>query len=62
MGFGSGMSSQAPGGAYHVEVNKKDLNVGKFTERLNQMAANGWRLHTAFEQSGNTVVIYERVT
>jgi hypothetical protein len=57
-GFGSG--SVAAGEHYHAEVNKKDLNVGAFTQTLNQRWRDGWRLAHVFEQGGNTVVVWER--
>lgn len=46
---------------YDAEVNKKSVNAlpGRATE-LNTRAKKGWRLHTAFEQDGNTITIYER--
>lgn len=45
---------------YDAEVNKKSLNMGAYAAKLNARARQGWRLHTAFEQDGNTVSIYER--
>lgn len=45
---------------YDTEVNKKGLNMRVFAGMLNDRAKNGWRLHTAFEQDGNTVCIFER--
>ena len=56
-------SEPAPGGAsveYDTQVNKKSLNMSEFTLVLNDRARAGWRLHTAFEQDGNTVCIFER--
>lgn len=47
-------------GRYFTEVNRGSVNMSSLTKRLNEMADQGWRLHTAFEQAGNTVLIYER--
>ena len=45
---------------YDAEVNKRDVNMRSYAAKLNARARQGWRLHTAFEQAGNTVTIYER--
>lgn len=45
---------------YDVTVNKKDLNVGNFTNELNRRWADGWKLGHVFEQHGNTVTVWER--
>lgn len=45
---------------YDTEVNKRSLNMAVYAQRLNARARDGWRLHTAFEQGGNTVSIFER--
>jgi hypothetical protein len=45
---------------YHVDVNKGSLNAGAFERMLNAQAGRGWRLHTIFEQHGNTVYVLER--
>jgi hypothetical protein len=44
---------------YATEVNKGSINMTRFTAKLNDYARLGWRLHTALEQHGNTVVIFE---
>ena len=51
-----------PGFAYTTEVNKGSENMRWLTGHLNEMAQQGWRLHTIFEQDRNTVIIFERVT
>jgi hypothetical protein len=51
-----------PGFAYTTEVNKGSVNMRWLTNHLNEMAQQGWRLHTIFEQDRNTVIIFERVT
>jgi hypothetical protein len=45
---------------YAVDVNKGSLSHLTLTGTLNKRAKDGWRLHTIFEQHGNTVVVYER--
>lgn len=45
---------------YEVEVNKGSLNHLSLAGSLNKRAKQGWRLHTVFEQHGNTVIVYER--
>ena len=45
---------------YDVSVNKDDLNARSFAKELNDRYADGWKLHQAFEQNGNTVTIWER--
>ena len=54
--------SDMPGFAYTTEVNKGSVNMRWLTNHLNEMAQQGWRLHTIFEQDRNTVIIFERVT
>ena len=49
-----------PGLAYTTEVNKGSVNMRWLTGHLNEMAQQGWRLHTIFEQDRNTVIIFER--
>jgi len=51
-----------PGFAYTTEVNKGSVNMRWLTGHLNEMAQQGWRLHTIFEQDRNTVIIFERPT
>jgi hypothetical protein len=45
---------------YDVTVNKKDLDVSSFAGELNKRWSQGWSLHSAFEQNGNTISIWER--
>jgi hypothetical protein len=45
---------------YEVEVNKGSLNVSGFERQMNGRWDSGWRLSHIFEQSGNTVVVWER--
>jgi hypothetical protein len=54
------ISGRHTGVEYDTEVNKKSINMRVFAAMLNQRAESGWRLHTAFEQDGNTVCIFER--
>jgi hypothetical protein len=64
--LGSRQDTQPPTAAaagrweYRSEVNKGDLSARWLPRHLNDMASQGWRLHTAFEQHGNTVFIWER--
>jgi hypothetical protein len=51
-----------PSFAYTTEVNKGSVNMQWLTSHLNEMAQQGWRLHTIFEQDKNTVIVYERPT
>ena len=46
-------------GPYRVEVNRGDVNVGALTVRMNQRAADGWRLHTALAHDGNLLLVWE---
>ena len=45
---------------YEAEVNKGSLNMQAFTSKLNHRWRSGWRLSHTFEQSGNTVFVWER--
>ena len=45
---------------YHMEVNKNSMNMAFQTKRLNELWVEGWKLHTAFEQNGNSVFVFER--
>jgi hypothetical protein len=49
-----------PGFAYATEVNKGSVNMRWLTNHLNEMAQQGWLLHTIFEQDKNTVIVFER--
>ena len=44
---------------YQAVVNKRGLSVSALTTTLNERWANGWRLAHAFEQRGNTVLVFE---
>jgi len=46
---------------YSAEVNRDSLNTSWLTGHLNSMGKKGWRLHTIFEQEGNTVIAFERM-
>lgn len=48
------------GGMYVTEVNKGGVNMSTLTDKLNARWNEGYRLHTALEQNGNTVLIFER--
>jgi hypothetical protein len=48
------------GGQYLTEVNKGSVNMSTLTDKLNSRWEEGYRLHTALEQNGNTVLIFER--
>lgn len=45
---------------YDAEVNKGSIRMGNLKRVLNQRWSEGWRLHTTFEQDGNTVMVFER--
>ncbi len=45
---------------YLCSVNKGSVNMAAWQQQLNEAWSNGYRLHTAFEQAGNTVQILER--
>jgi hypothetical protein len=46
---------------YRCEVNKGSINMGKWSKRLNEQRAQGYRLAHVFEQDGNTVMVFEWV-
>ena len=46
---------------YSAEVNRDSINMSWLTGHLNNMRKKGWRLHTMFEQEGNTVIVFERM-
>lgn len=48
------------GDQYITRVNKDRLDVERHSDYLNQAWAAGFRLHSIFEQNGNTVMIFER--
>ena len=49
-----------PDDRYVVTVDRGRLEIDRATENFNAIARLGWRLHTAIEQSGNTLMIWER--
>lgn len=50
----------AAGSQYVTQVNKGRLNAESHTDYLNAAYGQGFRLHTIFEQDGNTVMVFER--
>lgn len=36
------------------------MNMSSLNSKLNHYAKDGWRLHSIFEQGGNTVTVFER--
>lgn len=51
----------AAGDRYDVEVNTGSVNMRRLAGHLNDRARAGWQLHTALEQDGNLVLIWEAV-
>lgn len=47
---------------YKTEVNEGAINMRALTAYLNDHWRDGWRLHSVFEQSGNTCMVFERRT
>ena len=47
---------------YVTEVNKGDLNMRSFTNDLNDKWDKGYRLVYVFEQGGNTIAVFEKVS
>lgn len=45
---------------YDTEVNKGSINMRSLSSNLNKRGSEGWRLAHAFQEGGNTVLIYER--
>lgn len=45
---------------YDTEVNKGSINIGHLKDKLNQRWAKGWKLHSMFEQDGNTIMVFEK--
>lgn len=48
------------GQRYETRVNKGSINMAVWQQELNQMWQQGYRLHTVFEQAGNTVCVFEK--
>jgi hypothetical protein len=48
------------GDQYVTRVNTGKLDVERHTDALNKAYMIGFRLHSVFEQNGNTVMVFER--
>lgn len=48
------------GDRYITRVNTGRLDVERHSDYLNQAWSAGFRLHTIFEQNGNTVMVFEQ--
>lgn len=48
-----------PGDHYLTQVNKGSIRMQSFAGLLNEQHAKGYRLAHAFEQDGNTVMVFE---
>ena len=48
------------GDQYVTRVNRGGLDVERHTDFLNKAYRTGFRLHSIFEQNGNTVMVFER--
>jgi hypothetical protein len=48
------------GDQYVTRVNKGGLDVERHTDYLNRAFGAGFKLHSIFEQNGNTVMVFER--
>lgn len=57
---GAVADAAAEGQQYKTTVNKGSRNMTVLAATLNGEWGNGWRLHTIFEQGGNTVCVFER--
>lgn len=53
-------TAQARGDQYVTRVNQGRLDVERHTDMLNRVFRLGFRLHSIFEQAGNTVMVFER--
>jgi len=47
---------------YRTSVNKKSINMERWESALNDQYAQGYRLAHAFEQDGNTVMVFEHAS
>ncbi len=45
---------------YLTEVNKGSINMAAWQAHLNERWSQGYRLAYCFEQSGNTVMVFEQ--
>jgi hypothetical protein len=49
------------GDQYVTRVDRGKLDVERHTDFLNDAYQGGFRLHSIFEQNGNTVMVFERI-
>jgi hypothetical protein len=56
----TGLTPFTKGHQYVTRVNTGGLDVERHTDYLNRVYAAGYRLHSIFEQKGNTVMVFER--
>lgn len=49
------------GDHYVTRVDRGKLDVERHTDFLNKAFSDGFRLHSIFEQNGNTVMVFERL-
>lgn len=54
-------ANRPPGGWYITDVNKGSVNMRALGGTLNARRDAGYRLHSIFEQAGNTVMVFEWV-
>lgn len=45
---------------YDADVNEGGINMAAFTSQLNRRWDDGWKLAHAFEQGGNTILVWEQ--
>jgi hypothetical protein len=45
---------------YDADVNEGGINMVAFTAQLNRRWEDGWKLAHAFEQEGNTIMVWEQ--
>lgn len=57
----SGGKVEGGDGPYRTLVNKADANMAALARRLNEQAEEGYALHSVTEQSGNLILIFERL-
>lgn len=54
--------AEANGDQYVMRVNTEKLDMERQTDKLNEWYRRGWKLHSVFEQQGNSVMVFERIT
>ena len=54
------MGAFQKGNRYVTRVNKGGFDVERHSAYLNRAYDQGYRLHSVFEQNGNTVMVFER--